>query len=236
MTPHRTASLPPRQSTRRHQYCVSRLLVIPLLFVAVTVASTTWANGHDPWPPAPEYDLHQKEIPIEDPDKAEHYQKHIEYSLTFEEHDDPVFLARAYTSGKSAYTRLGFSEKSFELVWLDHGTLLHASWETSSQGTGDYIMDSHILLYKKQNAWHEMFRDSHFGYASSNAGSGNSETLEFLFEPASGMLVVLSTRGSSEVWHGEAHPLGKQTAIGTGEPNKGIPRYVKSYRFVREWP
>ena len=222
-----TRSVPPRCH-------FTRAVLVALL--PVLAAGSAWANGHESWPPEPVYKLHQKDIPIEDSDKAEHYEEHVEYSLTFEGHDDPVFIARAYDGGKDGYTRLGFSEDSFKLAWLDYKVLLHASWSTAVQGSGRHVMKTEVLFLNSDGAWREIFRDSHFVYDRNGWQGSTTNTFSFQFDSRSRTLIVRCTFATTESWEGQWYPLAKQSGIGIEEHNKDVPVYGKSYQFIREWP
>ena len=195
-----------------------------------------WADRDKPWPPAPEFTIVQKEIPVDDEPLAKEYSKHVEYALKIENQEEGIFLARAYHGDSAMYRTLGFDSESFKLVALAPDVLLHATWSTARQGNGANTCESDLLLAKTNGIWTEVFRDTHDGYSKAGLAHTRSTKLRFSFDAESRAMIVEKSITTFDYWEGEPHLFGRQVAIGTEEANKDAPVYASQTSLVEEWP
>jgi len=178
--------------------------------------------------PLPAVHLESEDIEIE-PDDVN--LRHVQFKLVFDHTNQTVHVAglksRFASDGTLDY-QTGFDEASFGLSWLDPNRFLHAGWSTIPQGRGGHNDASHILLVKREDRWHEIYRDSFYSGGSWGSSGSSSMQHAFAYEPDTNILTI-------ERYESGWSPVSANTPLSVGSPAHNPRRWSWENSTSLEW-
>ncbi|MCC6487089.1 MAG: HEAT repeat domain-containing protein [Candidatus Hydrogenedentes bacterium] len=185
-------------------------------FAALSRSPESPRNAVQPETPLPGYHLKREELPVEGGNESV---RHVKFYLVFDGTGQSVPLAGLIWDTAEDQVlphRTGFNEETFWLGWLDEGRLLHVAWASIPQGNGSHTHTSHILLAKRGNEWHEVYRDTIYSHGSGGSSGWMSRDHAFTYEADTNLLSIEETESgwsavSNRIPLSLGHPPDKST-------------------------